>query len=98
MADGSPLEQALVSLISGSTSMRPDDLGPAIVEAGELLGGREIAVVLVDIEQLVLRSITGGEALPVDGSAAGEAFRSESFATEPAACGVRLWVPILDSA
>ena len=99
MADGSPLEQALVSLIAGSTAMRPDDLGPAVVHAGELLGGRDVAMVLVDLEQLVLRSITGdGVELPVEGSAAGDAFRSESFATEPADGGIRLWVPILDSA
>ena len=96
---GSPLEQALVSLISASTSMRPDDLGDHVVHAGELLGGRDVAVLLVDLEQLVLRSITGdGRELAVSGSAAGDAFRSESFATERADGGVRLWVPILDSA
>ena len=96
---GTPLEQALVSLITASTAMRPDDLGGHVVRAGELLGGRDVAVLLVDLEQVVLRSITGdGREERVSVSPAGDAFRSESFATEPAAGGVRLWVPILDSA
>lgn len=96
---GSGLERALVSLITASTAMRPDDLGAHVVHAGELLGGREVAIALVDLEQLVLRSITGdGRELAVSGSAAGEAFCSEAVTTEEAESGVRLWVPILDSA
>ena len=100
MAAATPLEQALVSLLAASPAMRPDDLGSHVVHAGELLGGRDVEVLLVDLEQLVLRSITGGgRELPVSGSAAGAAFHSESFATEAASGGgVRLWVPILDSA
>ena len=96
---GTPLERALVSLISASTAMRPDDLGDHVIRAGELLGGRDVAVALVDLEQLVLRSITGdGGEQPVTGSAAGDAFRSEAVTTEEVPDGIRLWVPILDSA
>jgi hypothetical protein len=100
---GSPLERALVSLITASTHLVPEAIGEAVHDAGRHLGGRSTAVLLVDLEQVALRPIGRGEGplwttQPVDGSAAGEAFRSESPVTEATGGGTVLWVPILDSA
>jgi hypothetical protein len=91
----SPLERALVSLIDASPGLRPDQLGDAIAVAGELLGGREVVVVLGDLEQQVLRPITTGAlTVPMEGSPAGAAFMGERAVVD----GDRLWVAILDSA
>lgn len=90
-----PLEHALVGLIEASTGLLPDTLGAAIVEAGLVLGGRETVVLLVDLEQLLLQPIAGAsDAVAVDGTAAGDAFRGETVAFD----GDRIWVAILDSA
>lgn len=98
-APGSALEQALVYLIAASSELMPDALGPAVLEAGRLLGGTDVKILLVDLEQLELRSIAGDGAVEaVEGTRAGEAFRSEAFVHDGVDGGVRIWVPILDSA
>src|SRR5688572_4822444 len=95
----SPLEQALVFLIAESSEMMPDDLGPSVVQAGTLLGGTDVKILLVDLEQPELRSIAGDGAFElVEGTVAGEAFRSGAFVHEDVEGGVRIWIPILDSA
>jgi hypothetical protein len=82
--------------------MRPDELGAAVQQAGAQLGGRGTVLLLVDLAQQVLRPLAAAEAgrdeEPVDGSPAGEAFRSEAPVQEQTDGGVRLWIPVLDSA
>jgi len=101
--EASPLERALVSLLSGAPGMKAGELGLAVREAGRHLGGRSTVVLLVDLAQRALYPIRehqderGGPTL-VDGSLAGQAFRSESPVQHRTAEGTRLWVPILDSA
>jgi hypothetical protein len=100
---GSPLERALVSLLSVAPGMKAGELGPAVEEAARHLGGRSTVVLLVDLGQRALYPIgdhhdEGAGPTSVDGSLAGEAFRSESPVQQRTAEGTRLWVPILDSA
>jgi hypothetical protein len=95
----SPLERALTALILASPEMKPDDLGSAIVASGEHLGGRDVVVVVGDLEQRTLRPLTGDiDPQDIDTTAAGVAFRTESPVSQAGAGGTRLWVPILDSA
>jgi hypothetical protein len=95
----SPLEHALTALILASPEMKPDDLGPAIVASAEHLGGRDVVVVVGDLEQRALQPLAGEiEPQPIDTTAAGAAFRTEAPVTQRAEGGTRLWVPILDSA
>jgi hypothetical protein len=95
----SPLEHALTALILASPEMKPDDLGPAIVASAEHLGGRDIVVLLGDLEQRALQPLAGAiEPQDIDATAAGAAFRAEAPVTQRAEGGTRLWVPIVDSA
>jgi hypothetical protein len=97
------LEQALAWLLRRSVTLRPDDVGDAAREAGQLLGGRDVELLVVDIGQRTLGPILPfGEALPaglrVDSTVAGQAYRTESVLVEPRDSGVRLWAPVMDSA
>jgi hypothetical protein len=101
--DGSPLERALVSLLSVAPGMKAGELGAAVEEAGRHLGGRSTVVLLVDLAQRALYPLgdhqeEGWGQTSVDGTPAGEAFRSESPVERRTAEGTHLWVPILDSA
>jgi hypothetical protein len=79
--------------------MKPDDLGANIVVSAEHLGGRDVVVLVGDLEQRLLRPLAGDlDPQPIDGTAAGAAFRTESPITQIADGGTRLWIPILDSA
>ena len=96
---GSPLERALVELIVASPKMLPDDLSAWVERAGGHLGGRDVTLLLVDLDQAELRPLGGGSAThPVESSTAGRAYRTEDVVEEAHDGGTQLWVPILDSA
>ncbi|WAL69349.1 PP2C family protein-serine/threonine phosphatase [Amycolatopsis cynarae] len=77
-----------------------------LTTAGELVGvlasacsrvGLDVTLYLADIQQHVLRPVTGGEELDVDGSLAGRAFRFSQLVASPQEHGgAVLWVPVID--
>ena len=100
---GSPLERALLTVIQACAHTPPDELAEVVRAAGSELGGEDTIVLLIDLAQQLLcpfDPLSGAEAgiQEVDGSAAGEAFRTEAIVEEAGAGRTRLWLPILDSA
>ncbi len=97
----SPLERALSHLLTIAPHLTPDRLAENVREVAALLGGRDTVLLLVDLAQHELLPVgdeAGTRAQPVEGSAAGAAFRDEATVTEPVDGGIRRWIPILDSA
>jgi hypothetical protein len=90
---------ALQELLRRTHLTSASDLGLAIVEHAEALGGSDAAVYLVDYAQSALVALAPAEAptLTVAGTVAGRAFSTTSaLATEPDAGLRRLWMPLLD--
>jgi serine phosphatase RsbU (regulator of sigma subunit) len=82
----------------------PDRLVDAVAPACEAAGVRDPALYLVDHDGETLTPAGSTAAtrdallpLPVDGSVAGEVFRSQVPAEEPGPDGVRLWLPVSES-
>lgn len=96
-------EAALVTFARGITTRRPDDLPDLVARCVALAGGHDPVILLVDMEQLLLRSFPAGEQFAVDGPDGGPgwAFRHESTVVEgPAAAdgSTQLWLALMDSA
>ncbi len=94
-------ERLLGQLLDRAHEMPPQLIAPLVAEEVRRIGGREVSILLQCYEQLELvplpgRGLTGGDALPIDGSLAGEAFLSMAAVEEPVADGVRLYLPLLD--
>jgi serine/threonine protein phosphatase PrpC len=99
----SSFERAAVNLLLSLAEMHPDDVGPAIIAAGEAIGAWDIELLLVDVDQRRLRSLASSTAevheLPVDGTLAGHCYREQRIVEAgPVDGGRRVWIPILDSA
>jgi sigma-B regulation protein RsbU (phosphoserine phosphatase) len=82
---------------------RAEDLPHALFEVAPLLGAEEIAVLLVDYEQIALWPLRGtppdGGEHAVDGTIAGHAFRrAEAWHDEDDEDGPVLWLPLLHGA
>jgi sigma-B regulation protein RsbU (phosphoserine phosphatase) len=82
---------------------RAEDLPYALIEAAPLLGVDELAVLLVDYEQIALWPLRGtppdGGAHDVEGTAAGQAFRTaQPRHDEEDTDGPSLWLPLLHGA
>ena len=95
-------QPSLVGLSLASTRLHPDDIaGRARAEAAKL-GIDDLTIFLVDLEQRALLPLGGdpADALDVDTTIAGQAYRTESAAREEAAEGEAptVWLPLLDSA
>ena len=52
-----PFERAVIELLLRLAEMHPDEVGPAIIAAGEAMGARDIEVLVVDFGQRWLRSL-----------------------------------------
>jgi serine/threonine protein phosphatase PrpC len=90
---------ALHELLRRTHLTTPSDLGVAIVEQAEALGGSDAAVYLIDYAQSALVALAPADAptLTVAGTVAGRAFSTTSaLTTEPDAGLRRLWMPLLD--
>jgi hypothetical protein len=91
---------ALQELLRRTHLTSASDLGAAIVEQAEALGGSDAAVYLVDYAQSVLVALApvDAPALTVAGTVAGRSFSTtNALTTEPDAAGMRrLWMPLLD--
>jgi serine/threonine protein phosphatase PrpC len=98
----SSFERATVDLLLRLAEMHPDEVGPAIIEAGEALGAWDIEVLIVDVNQRAMRSLAprrpGDDDTPVNGSLAGRCYQEQRIVEAGAVeNGRRLFVPILDS-
>ena len=92
-------------LANGVTRLHPDDLPALVSRCASLLGGRQVTILLVDIEQRTLRSFPAATAPAHDvdelGPTPGTAYRTEATVRHPSREGsgdVQLWVPLMDSA
>jgi hypothetical protein len=77
----------------------PSDVADVVSEQAELsLGAREVAIYLLDYEQLLLLPLPKGEPLSVADTVAGRAFSSTSIIAAPSdrEGEQRLWLPLLD--
>jgi hypothetical protein len=94
-------ERVVTAVLLKLASMHPDQVAAEIVEAAEALGAWDVAVLLIDLDQRVLRSLAwdDGDDAPVETTAAGAAYREQHVIDGGAVeGGRRLWVPIVDSA
>ncbi|MDQ0380345.1 PP2C family protein-serine/threonine phosphatase [Amycolatopsis thermophila] len=91
---GRPLG-ALVRLLEGAVLSPPERLPALVTAAGGVLGVAP-AVYLVDYDQRRLHPMGGGEALDIDNTLAGRAFREVRVLPAETPGRPRLWVPLLD--
>lgn len=94
-------ERLLGQLLDRAHEMPPQFVAPLVAQEVARVGGRDVSIYLQDYEQLMLAPLPGrglvvGEALPIDGSRAGEAFLSKRVVEEQQADGVRMYLPLLD--
>lgn len=100
--DGDRFERVVTAVLLKTASLHPDQVGAVIVEAAGALGAWDVDVLLIDLDQRVLRPLAwddGGADAPVDATLAGAAYREQHVIDGGAVeGGRRLWVPIVDSA
>ncbi|MEU8342331.1 PP2C family protein-serine/threonine phosphatase [Actinomadura geliboluensis] len=94
-------ERLLGQLLDRAHEMPPQLIAPLVAEEIRAIGGRDVSILLQDYAQLCLvplpgRGLTDGEPLPLEGSAAGRAFLSETTVEQPQDDGVRMFLPLLD--
>ena len=103
MATDSPerhgADAVLRALLHRSFGMFPDEMAQILSDlVEEHTSGRDVELLLVDLDQEELNPLGRGERRSVEWSAAGQAFREMQPVWERTADGRRLWLPILDSA
>ncbi len=92
----------LRSLLHASHLLAPDDLASTVAAHAGSLGARETVIYLADYEQATLVPLPGAEvperqALAIESTMAGRAFRRVEVVTSSATVGYyRLWLPLLD--
>jgi hypothetical protein len=94
-------ERLLGQLLDRAHEMPPQLIAPLVAEEVRGIGGRDVSILLQCYEQLELVPLPGrglviGDALPIDGSRAGEAFVRKTAVEEAQADGVRMYLPLLD--
>ena len=94
-------ERLLGSLLDRAHLMPPRLVGPLVAQEIAEMGGRDVAIYLQDFDHSELRPLEGeglvGEVVPIDGSPAGAAFRTDQRCEVPQDDGsVRLYLPMLD--
>ena len=92
-------ERLLGTMIDRAHEMPPQLIAPLVAEVVAAIGGRDVAVLLQDYEQLTLVPLPGRglveESQPIDGSDAGEAFLTGAITERETGDGLRLFVPLL---
>jgi hypothetical protein len=91
----------LGQLLDGSHDLAPDQLVAAVTQAGKALDAEDVAIYLVDYEQVVLVPLPGGTdraPLAIDTTLAGRAFATIAVQEADVESGRRLWLPLLDGA
>ncbi|WLQ34425.1 PP2C family protein-serine/threonine phosphatase [Streptomyces castrisilvae] len=94
-------ERLLGQLLDRAHEMPPQLLAPLVAEEVHRIGGRDVSILLQCYEQVELvplpgRGLTVGEAVPIDGSRAGEAFLRLAAVEDEQDDGVRMYLPLLD--
>ncbi|OON81097.1 PP2C family protein-serine/threonine phosphatase [Streptomyces tsukubensis] len=94
-------ERLLGQLLDRAHEMPPQLIAPLVAEEVRRIGGRDVSILLQCYEQLELvplpgRGLVVGEAFPIDGSLAGEAFLRKTAIEDVREDGVRLYLPLLD--
>ena len=94
-------ERLLGSLLDRAHEMPPQLIAPLIAQEIEMIGGRDVTVLLQDYDQMTLVPLPGegllvGEPQPIDDSLAGQAFRTDRLVEQETDHVIRLHVPLLD--
>ncbi|MCT2591435.1 serine/threonine-protein phosphatase [Streptomyces sp. N2-109] len=94
-------ERLLGQLLDRAHEMPPQLIAPLVAEEVARIGGRDVSILLQCYEQLELvplpgRGLTVGEAVPIDGTRAGEAFLNMAAIEDVQDDGVRMYLPLLD--
>ncbi|MBL7501697.1 serine/threonine-protein phosphatase [Frankia sp. CNm7] len=94
-------ERLLGVLLDRAHEMPPQLIAPLVAEEIGRIGGRDVAILLQDYEQLMLtplpgRRLTVGEPDPIDDSPAGTAFLRTMIVEQRQADGIRMFLPLLD--
>jgi hypothetical protein len=98
-SERSGADAILRALLHSTFGLFPDELAEVVAELiEEHTTGRDVEMLLVDLDQEELRPLGAGDARSVEWSAAGQAFREEQPVWERTPDGRLLWLPILDSA
>jgi hypothetical protein len=92
-------------LLEAAHRLAPDDVAPTVAAYMDSLGMADVGVYLVDLDQRRLVHLgpaasDPAEALDIDATLAGQAFRAKTTVCEPAPAGdrTRLWAPLVDGA
>ena len=94
-------ERLLGTMIDRAHEMPPQLIAPLVAEVIAVIGGRDVAVLLQDYDQMTLIALPGeglvvGPPEPIAGSFAGGAFLGDTMVEQTLDDGVRLFVPMLD--
>ncbi|WP_314177828.1 PP2C family protein-serine/threonine phosphatase [Streptomyces winkii] len=94
-------ERLLGKLLDRAHEMPPQLIAPLVAEEIQRVGGRDVSIFLQDYEQAELvplpgRGLVVGQALPIDGSMAGDAFLRKTAVEDVQPGGVRIYLPLLD--
>lgn len=92
------LAAALDVLIEGSRRQAPSQFPATVAESAALLGADAVEVWVQDYSQQMLIATHGETSVPVDGTAAGEAFALNKTVVVGEDGRVRLWLPLRDGA
>ena len=95
---------AMTGLVQASTRLHPDDVPAAIAREASKVGLDDVVLLLVDLEQRVLRpfvdrAIGPDDEVSIDGSVPGRAYRTEAPVVGDRVAGrTAVHLPLLDSA
>ncbi len=94
-------ERLLGVLLDRAHEMPPQLIAPLVAEEVARVGGRDLAILLQDYEQMLLvplpgRRLTVGDPEPIEGSLAGRAFLNRRAVEVPQDGSTRMYLPLLD--
>ncbi len=98
---GDPGLRLLGHLLEASHNLAPDDVVAVVRRAGKAVNAEDVAIYLVDYEQMLLVPVpdgTGRAPLAIDTTLAGRAFAAIAVQEADLESGRRLWLPLLDGA
>jgi hypothetical protein len=91
-------EEVFGDFLRASHGLHPDELTALAVRCAERLGGRDVVLLVVAIDQVELRALGEDLEFSVEQSEAGRAYRTESPIFEALGDETRMWIPVIDSA
>ncbi len=99
---GAQLDEVVRRLLDVVSDMSPENLPAVLVQEAAVAGVPGVVVYLQDFDHRLLLPLTGSaggaglSAEPVEGSAPGDAFRSDALVVCPESGGSRVFVPLRD--